>query len=202
MLKNKKILAIIIAVVVVFTFSWLIIARASSHPPLFRSYGVAKDSPATVSDSLVSAGPKENNTLELSFSDAPKSRTPAKAPPDGHTIIVEKATVCLEIKDREPARECQRINANAGNIFCWSILLNGQGKKVRYIWYINEKAAPSSWLNITGNRFRAWCPKKIDPRASGPARVDIVDEQGRILKSIEFEIIPGRKQGNLQIKYS
>ena len=181
MIRNKKTLVIIISVVIIFTFSYLVIARTSNSQSILGQPGLS-----TV---------KENNILELGFSDV-------KAPSAGHnSIIVDKALVCLDIKDRLPVQECQRISSNAGKIFCWAIFINGEGKKVRYIWYIGEKVSASHWLNITSNRFRAWCPRNIDPRASGPSRVDIVDEQGRILKSIEFEIIPARS-GNLQLKYS
>jgi len=183
MFRNKKILVVIISVAIIFTFSYLVTARTSN----------SQNTP----NQPVLAGLKENNILELGFADTKEQ------PVVYHSIIVDKATVCLEVKDRLPVQECQRINANAGRIFCWSMLLNGQGKKVRYIWYTGEKASASSWLTITSNRFRAWCPRKLDPKASGPARVDIVDEQGRILKSIEFEIVhPPAGGGNLHIKYS
>ncbi|MBI5779430.1 MAG: DUF2914 domain-containing protein [Planctomycetes bacterium] len=182
MLRNRKILVVIVSVAIIFTFSYLVIARTANS-----------QNTATPPDLITL---KENNILELGFSETKAS------PVVYHSIIVDKAAVCLEVKDRQPVQECQRINASAGRIFCWSMLLNGQGKKVRYIWYIGEKASASSWLTITSNRFRAWCPRKIDPKASGPARVDIVDEQGRILKSIEFEIIPSQGRGNLHIKYS
>ena len=181
MIRSKKPLVVIISVVIIFTFSYLVIARTSNSQSIPGQLGA---SPV-----------RENNMLELGFSNVNESSA-------GHNfIIVDKASVCLDIKDRLPVQECQRINSNAGKIFCWSVFINGEGKKVRYIWYIGEKVSASNWLNITSNRFRAWCPRNIDPRVSGPSRVDIVDEQGRILRSIEFEIIPARS-GNLQLKYS
>ncbi|MEK7309569.1 MAG: DUF2914 domain-containing protein [Planctomycetota bacterium] len=181
MIRNRKTLVVVISVAIIFTFSYLVIARTSNLQSI----------PGLPGSSSV----RENNMLELGFSDVKESSA-------GHNyIIVDKASVCLDIKDRLPVQECQRISSNAGKIFCWSIFINGEGKKVRYIWYIGEKVSASNWLNITSNRFRAWCPRNIDPKASGPSRVDIVDEQGRILKSIEFEIIPARS-GNMQIKYS
>jgi len=181
MIRNKKILIISISAALIFAFSYLVIARTSNY----QSTSVQQES------SVVT----ENNMLELGFSSA-------KGLSDGYnSIIVDKASVCLDIKDRQPVQECQRISSTSGKIFCWSIFINGEGKKVRYIWYIGEKVSASAWLNITSNRFRAWCPRNIDPKASGQSRVDIVDEQGRILKSIEFEVIPARA-GNLQLKYS
>lgn len=181
MIRNKKSLVVVVSVAIIFTFSYLVIARTPNSQSI----------PGQPGSALV----RENNMLELGFSDV-------KEPLVGHnSIIVDKASVCLDIKDRLPVQECQRINSNAGKIFCWSIFISGEGKKVRYIWYIGEKVSASNWLNITSNRFRAWCPRTIDPKASGQSRVDIVDEQGRILRSIEFEIIPDRS-GNLQLKYS
>lgn len=179
--RNKKTLAVIISAALIFIFSYLVIAWTSNSQ-------VVPGQPS------LSPG-RENNMLELGFSDGKNSSAGSSS------IIVDKASVCLDIKDRLPVQECQRINSNAGKIFCWAIFINGEGKKIRYIWYMGEKVSASNWLNITSNRFRAWCPRNIDSRASGPSRVDIVDEQGRILRSIEFEIIPARS-GNSQLKYS
>jgi len=182
MSRNKKTLVVVISVALILVFSYLVIARTSNSQFIPGQPG--------------SSPGRENNMLELGFSDV-------KKPVAGtNSIIVDKALVCLDIKDRLPVQECQRINSNAGKIFCWAIFINGEGKKIRYIWYIGEKVSASNWLNITSNRFRAWCPRNIDPRASGPSRVDIVDEQGRILRSIEFEIIPRQGRGNMQLKYS
>jgi hypothetical protein len=181
MLRNKKVLAGIISIALIIIFSCIIITRGHN------SQLVLSDQPA--------APAREHNVLELVFSGSDEQ------PAQNHIITVERAVICLDIKDRQPVQECQRVNANAGNIFCWSMLLNGEGKKVRYIWYIGGNVSASSWLTITSNRFRAWCPRNIDPKASGPGRVDIVDEQGRILKSVEFEISPARA-GRNPVKYS
>src|SRR3989339_613287 len=182
MFRNNKIWIVIVSLSIIFTCSYLVIALMANSP--------------VAPNPSVSAMAKENNILELGF---PGVKEPLAV---HHSIIVEKATVCLGVKDRLPVQECQRINSDAGKIFCWSILINGEGKKVRYIWYIGEKVLTSSWLNITSNRLRAWCPRNIDSRIFGQSRVDIVDEQGRILKSIEFEIIPRQERGNAYLKYS
>ncbi|MDI6732471.1 MAG: DUF2914 domain-containing protein [Planctomycetota bacterium] len=116
-------------------------------------------------------------------------------------LNVDKAVICLEVRDRMPVQETFRIPSNRDKIFCWALFLNGEGKKIRYIWQIGETVTTSQWLTITSNKYRAWCPKKIDRKTRGHCRVDVVDEQGRILKSLDFEIIPPTPS-KLEMKYS
>ena len=81
------------------------------------------------------------------------------------------------------------------------MLLNGEGRKIRYIWYLGDSITASQWLSVNSNKFRAWCPKNIDNKMLGPAHVDIVDENGRILRTLEFEIVPA-KSSKMHAKYS
>ena len=94
MIRNRKTLVVVISVAIIFTFSYLVIARTSNLQSI----------PGLPGSSSV----RENNMLELGFSDVKESSA-------GHNyIIVDKASVCLDIKDRLPVQECQRISSNAG----------------------------------------------------------------------------------------
>lgn len=181
MFSNKKALAGVVSAAIIIVFSLIVIIRG------YASQAVLSAQPAAVA--------REHNTMKLFFSGSDKASA------EIYSVVVEDAVICLDIKDRRPVHESQRVNANVGKIFCWTMLLNGEGKKIRYIWHIGDNVSPSNWLSVTSNRFRAWCPRNIDSRTTGPARVDIVDEQGRILKSIDFEIVPARA-GRGQLKYS
>ncbi|MFH0888054.1 MAG: DUF2914 domain-containing protein [Planctomycetota bacterium] len=191
MSRRKKII-IIGLVFVVSIFFYMIIAKTGGPE---KPIDLLNDQNSF--EGMNSTDIKEDNLLELQFSNAGVQKSATNPSP----IIVDKAVVCLDIRDRMPVQETQRIGSNSGTIFCWSILLNGEGKKIRYIWNIGENVTTSQWLSISSNRFRAWCPKNIDYKMQGHARVDIVDENGRLLKTIEFEIIPARTSKS-HIKYS
>lgn len=190
MFRRKRLIIGIISIFIVSIFSYLIIGRVD---------GIKKDLPVSnnqvSSDELSSMPDKEKNLLELEFSSVNES-----APPAG-SIVVDRALICLDVCDRMPVQEVRQIAANSGTIFCWTMFLNGDGKKIRYIWHIGNDIMASQWLSIKSNKFRAWCPKNIDYKMIGNASVDIVDEQGRLLKTIEFEIIPSRIS-KLHAKYS
>lgn len=191
MSRRKKII-IVGLVFMVSVFSYIIIAKTGGSE---KPTDLLNDQNSL--EGMNSTNIKEDNLLELQFSNAGVQKSTTNL----SSIIVDKAVVCLDIRDRMPVQETQRIGSNSGTIFCWAILLNGEGKKIRYIWYIGENVTTSQWLSISSNRFRAWCPKNIDYKMQGHAHVDIVDENGRLLKTIEFEIIPARTSKS-HIKYS
>jgi len=191
-MSRRKMIIIIGLVFIVSVFSFIIIARAGG-PGTPTDLSNDQNSFETMNSTSI----KEDNLLELQFSNA-NVKKPKTNP---SSIIADKAVVCLDVRDRMPVQETQQIGSNSGTIFCWAMLLNGEGKKIRYIWYIGENVTTSQWLSISSNRFRAWCPKNVDYKMQGHAHVDIVDENGRLLKTIEFEIIPARTSKS-HIKYS
>jgi hypothetical protein len=188
MFRRKKI--IIGLIFILSVFSYLIIAKAGGSE---KPTNVLN--PQISSEGLNSTPIKENNLLELEFSNFKESIT------KHGSIVVDKAVICLDVRDRMPVQEVQRIASNSGTIFCWAMFLNGEGKKIRYIWYIGDNVTASQWLSITSNRFRAWCPKNIDYKMKGSVHVDIVDENGRLLKTVEFEIVSPQTSKS-HIKYS
>jgi hypothetical protein len=191
MLKGKKMIVISL-ILIILIFSCMIITKTGNSKKQ-----TDQSSPQGLFEGMNSTNIKDDNLLELQFSNSDIKKVSANL----NSIIVDKAVVCLDVHDRMPIQETYRISSNSGTIFCWALLLNGEGKKIRYIWCIDENVTTSQWLSISSNRFRAWCPKNIDYKMQGRAHVDIVDENGRLLKALEFEIVPTRTSKS-HVKYS
>lgn len=135
---------------------------------------------------------QDSSIMELRFNNHPD--------PKNSIIIVEKAALCLDVKNRKPVTEMNRFTSDVGTIYCWARILNGEGQKIRFIWKIGETVAPSRWLDVSSNQFRIWCPKSVDRQASGEGSVDIVDNTGRLLKRLEFDIVRIKKTTYRNIK--
>jgi hypothetical protein len=187
-MPRKKIIIGIIAIIILMG-SYLIITK------IFGSKSNETLNPQLFSETLTKKSIKIDNSLELEFSN------PSNPEPGQNTIIVDNAVICLDVRDRMPINETQHIDTNMSTIYCWTMLLNGEGKRIRYLWYIGDDITASQWLTISSNKFRAWCPKAINNKTTGAAHVDVVDETGKILKTIGFEIVPARTS-KLHVKYS
>ncbi|MCK5578646.1 MAG: DUF2914 domain-containing protein [Planctomycetes bacterium] len=110
------------------------------------------------------------------------------------TIYVPRAVICLGIKDQMPIGRTTLLASDTNHVFCWAQIANGLGKKIRYIWYLEGQTYASQWIKIDNNRFRTWCKKNINSKSSGSGVVEIVDETGRVLKTVDFNIIhPSRR---------
>lgn len=189
MISKKRLAWGIIAIFAISTLVYFIFVRGSNKDTIDDS------DPQIIANKLAAANTKENNSLVLEFSNV------TEAAQNPSRISVENAVICLDVHDRMPVNERDKIDSSFNTIFCWSLFLNGEGKRIRYIWYIADNITASQWLSVSSNKFRAWCPKSIDNKMAGQAHVDIVDENGRILKTIEFEIVPP-KTSKLHAKYS
>jgi hypothetical protein len=133
-----------------------------------------------------------DSVMELRFNNQPD--------PKNTVITVEKAALCLDVRNRNPVTEMNRFTSDVNNIYCWARLLNGRGQKIRFIWKVGETVAPSAWLDVSNNQFRVWCPKHVDSKASGEGSVDIVDGTGRLLKRLEFQVVNLKKSAKRNIR--
>ncbi len=145
------------------------------------------------------------NTIELIIVSPPRIKKKGGSPRlvvktdqgqaalEANLPVIDKAVICLAVAQQGPAGIIQqKISSSTRKVFCWARILNGRGKKIRYIWYLDGVPYPSRWLYITNDRFRSWCPKYIPRKVQGIVRVEIVDQTGRILKSLETQIRPAK----------
>ncbi|MEK7448652.1 MAG: DUF2914 domain-containing protein [Planctomycetota bacterium] len=114
------------------------------------------------------------------------------------SLSVSQAVICLGIQNGKPVSPMTILSADNGPVFCWAQVLNGSGKRVRYLWYIEGKVYPSQWIKVDSAQFQTWCKKNIDCKSSGTGVVEIVDETGRVLKTVDFNIVKPSRRSNRQ----
>ena len=104
-------------------------------------------------------------------------------------VEVMDAVVCRDVQEREPVDAGDSFSADIGKIWCWSKIKDGKGTKIQHIYYYegNEKAAIE--LSIGSQLWRTYSSKRILSSWTGQWRVDIVGEDGEVLKSVEFVIV-------------
>jgi len=113
----------------------------------------------------------------------------AAAPGVCLAVEVADAVVCLDVQDREPVDAGDSFSADVGRVWCWSKIKDGKGATIKHIYYYEGKEKAVVELSIGSQMWRTYSSKRILSSWTGQWRVDIVGEEGEILKSLEFTIV-------------
>ena len=103
-------------------------------------------------------------------------------------IEAPEAVICANIQNRQPVNGAAMFPVDVGRVWCWCKIKDGQGMTIRHIYYHNGNEKAVVELPIHSQLFRTYSSKRIVPENAGQWRVDIVDANGNILKSLDFSI--------------
>ncbi len=103
-------------------------------------------------------------------------------------VEVVDAAICRNVQDRQPVEPGAAFPADVGKIYCWSKIKDGQDTTIKHIYYYDGKEKGAAELQVRSPMFRTYSTKAILPAWTGKWRVDIVDSQGKVLKSLDFTI--------------
>ena len=101
---------------------------------------------------------------------------------------VADAVMCLGVQDREPVHAGDSFSSDVGKVWCWSKIKDGKGEVIKHAYYHNDKEMAVVELSIGSPLWRTHSSKRILPGWTGPWRVDIIGEDGTLLKSLAFTI--------------
>ncbi len=101
---------------------------------------------------------------------------------------VADAVMCLGIQDREPVHAGESFSSDVGKVWCWSKIKDGKGETIKHVYYRGDKEMAVVELSIGSPLWRTYSSKKILPSWTGTWRVDVVAEDGTLLKSLAFTI--------------
>ena len=110
--------------------------------------------------------------------------TPARVDRPG----IHRAAIALGVENREPTGVCQHVPVTQGRVYCWMHVNNGKGETVTVRWIRKGNKAIDTHLPIGSNSWRTWAYASLTSGMIGPARVEILDEDGGLLKTLSFEV--------------
>lgn len=120
---------------------------------------------------------------------AQETPQPPKAPPEKTPTLTVTATVCTAIEDREPVGAGDTFPATVGKLYCHTLVEGAQEPTtVTHVWYYGEKKMAEVSLTVGSARWRTWSSKRIMKSWTGEWRVEILDEEGKLLTTISFQI--------------
>lgn len=140
----------------------------------------------------------ERNSIEASNHQPIKEVSKVKDFPGSETdrIVVEdhlmpiEVTACTGIKNRIPQGIGNTFDWSTNRIYIWSrIKCKKPASSIRHIYYFNGEKVNDVLLKVRSPIWRTWSYKTVsNKRYIGHWRVDVTSFEGKILKSINFEI--------------
>ena len=105
------------------------------------------------------------------------------------TLSVEAAVIATGVENLTPMGVADKFPANTGRLYCYSkIIGGGEGSSIKHIWYYGDKKVDEIILSIKSPSFRTYSYKTISSDWTGKWKVEIVADDGTILKTLEFVI--------------
>ncbi|WP_243371439.1 DUF2914 domain-containing protein [Geotalea sp. SG265] len=99
--------------------------------------------------------------------------------------------VTTKIVKGNPIDSVRRISSSSVKaLFCFTRLSkDGEDEAaIKHVWYKNDHVVAEYDLPVKGTRWRTYSRKLIEKGANGDWRVEALDEDGNILKSVNFRI--------------
>ena len=107
-----------------------------------------------------------------------------------NTLKLNEIMICRGIYKRNPIKPGYNFFNNVDSLFCYTKISNsGPKQEIRHVWSYNNKEISSVVYNIkTSYNYRSWSKKTIYAKQIGDWRVDIVDQNGNVLGSRDFNV--------------
>jgi hypothetical protein len=102
------------------------------------------------------------------------------------SLSVESAAVAKNVVDRQPSGSGPFVDGST--VWTWNRILKqgDQNRTIRHIYYREGTQVVAVPLSIRGASWRTWSRTAV--HGAGAWKVDIVDEEGRVLQSLPFVV--------------
>ena len=106
-------------------------------------------------------------------------------------MSVASAVICRQISSRQAVDPGTRFPATVGKLYCLSKITNiAVSTHVVHVWYYGAVERARVTLNVNPPAWRTYSSKIIQPHEIGTWRVEIQDDSGSVLQTVNFEITP------------
>ena len=105
-------------------------------------------------------------------------------------LKLNEVMICRGVYKRNPIKPGFTFANNVDSLFCYTKISNkGAKQEIKHLWYYQDKLVTSVTYNVkTSYNYRSWSKKTILTNQIGQWRVDIIDNQERVLGSRKFKI--------------
>lgn len=109
----------------------------------------------------------------------------------GTGIKITEMAVTTKIVRGNPIDSVRRISwRSVPSLFCFTRTVSRDGgeQSITHVWYRDEVKVAEYKLPVRGERWRTYSKKSVDRGSPGEWRVDALDGDGNLLKSVKFKV--------------
>ncbi len=109
----------------------------------------------------------------------------------GTGIKITEMAVTTKIVRGNPIDSVRRISwRSVPSLYCFTRLVSSdEGEQsITHVWYRNDVKVGESKLPVRGERWRTYSKRAVDKNSPGEWRVDALDGDGNLLKSVKFRV--------------
>lgn len=104
-------------------------------------------------------------------------------------LEVSEAVITTQISDRAPVDAIQTYPASVERLFCYTRVTGaGEETSIAHVWYLRGIEMSRIELPVRSGDWRTWSSKTIFPGSAGDWRVDVLDAEGKLLKTVVFTL--------------
>lgn len=159
-----------------------------------QSLAKTEDSAAAIPSSLVPSRSDRiaaTKTITGPLHDTTRPDRPAPESLSGDfNLKALKATVGSDVKDRMPVGVSNSFSWSTNRVYVWSLIqCKRPPSSIRHIYYFKGEKLSDVHLSVQSSHWRTWSYKSLsDKRYIGPWRVDITSAEGKVFRSLYFEV--------------
>ena len=106
-------------------------------------------------------------------------------------LVVSVAAICKDVVDHEPVDSGNSFTADVGKLYCFTKITGAQSPtQVTHVWLFDGTERARVDLAVNAVSWRTFSSKIIQQHELGAWRVDVLDAEGNVLKTLEFEVTP------------
>lgn len=111
---------------------------------------------------------------------------PAAKPSD---LEITRAAICRQVVDREPVDAGTSFESPVEKLSCFTHVTGAQDPaEIYHVWYFAEAERAVVKLKVNSVSWRTYSTKIIQPHEIGDWRVDVLEQEGNLLKAVHFKV--------------
>ena len=113
---------------------------------------------------------------------------PAAKPAD---LEITRAAICRQVVEREPVDAGTSFESLVEKLSCFTHVTGAQDPaEIYHVWYFAEAERAVVKLKVNSVSWRTYSTKIIQLHEIGDWRVDVLGQEGELLKAVHFKITP------------
>ena len=106
-------------------------------------------------------------------------------------LTIEVGVICKQVEERAPVDADTTFAVSVEQLSCFTKITGAEDETtISHVWYWGETERARIELPVRSISWRTYTTKRIQEHEVGAWRVDILDAEGKVLKTVRFNITP------------